>query len=50
MSTGDCSSDEDLAADHIPYAEREEWADVIPIEQDDGQNPVVLIAYSEKCK
>ncbi|XP_037025203.1 protein farnesyltransferase/geranylgeranyltransferase type-1 subunit alpha [Bradysia coprophila] len=50
MSTGDCSSDEDLAPDHVPYSERKEWADVIPIEQDDGQNPVVLIAYSEKFK
>lgn len=50
MSAGDSSSDEDLAPDYIPYSERKEWADVTPIEQDDGENPVVLIAYSETCK
>lgn len=50
MSAGDWSSDEDLAPDYVPYAERTDWADVTPIAQDDGQNPVVLIAYSEKCK
>jgi len=47
---GDNSSDEELSTDWIPYAERKEWADVIPLEQDDGENPVVVIAYSEKFK
>ncbi|KAJ6648349.1 Protein farnesyltransferase/geranylgeranyltransferase type-1 subunit alpha [Pseudolycoriella hygida] len=50
MSAGDWSSDEDLAPDYVPYSERREWADVTPLEQDDGQFPVVLIAYSEKFK
>lgn len=50
MSGNNSSSDEDLAADYVPYSERQEWADVIPLEQDDGKSPIVLIAYSEKCK
>lgn len=46
---GDNSSDEDMPSDWIPYSERDDWADVRPLEQDDGDNPVVVIAYSEKC-
>ena len=34
----------------ILYREREEWKDVTPIPQDDGDNAVVRIAYSEKCE
>lgn len=44
------SSDEELSNEWIPYSERSEWKDVEPLEQDDGENPVVVIAYSEKCK
>lgn len=43
------SSDEEFANEWIPYAERSEWKDVTPLEQDDGDNPVVMIAYSDKC-
>jgi len=44
------SSDEDCVADYIPYSERSEWADVTPIAQDDGEHPVVAIAYSSKFR
>lgn len=44
------SSDEDLPTNWVPYAKRPEWGDVTPLEQDDGQNPVVAIAYSDNCK
>lgn len=44
------SSDEEFSNDWIPYSKRPEWKDVTPLEQDDGENPVVVIAYSERCK
>ena len=32
---------------YVPFAEREEWADVVPLEQDDGPgDPVVSIQYT----
>lgn len=47
---GDESPDEELLpADYKPYSQRPEWSDVQPLEQDDGENPVVMIAYSDKC-
>ncbi len=33
----------------VPYAQRKEWADVTPLPQDDGDDPVVRIAYDKKC-
>lgn len=32
------------------YRHRKEWSDVQPIKQFDGPNPVVAIAYSERCE
>ena len=46
---GDSSSDDDLPSDFVPYSRRKEWQDFVPLAQDDGDNPIVLIAYSEKC-
>ena len=34
----------------VPYSERPEWADVTPLPQDDGPDPVVKIAYNERCE
>lgn len=32
------------------YSNDPDWADVQPIPQDDGENPLVPIAYSRECK
>ncbi|KNC72801.1 hypothetical protein SARC_14640, partial [Sphaeroforma arctica JP610] len=31
----------------MAYADRKEWEDVVPIEQDDGPNPPCAISYSK---
>lgn len=46
----DTSEDYSSESSWTPYAERAEWSDVQPLEQDDGPVPVVRIAYSSKCK
>lgn len=33
----------------IFYKDRPEWKDVEPLAQDDGEEPVVTIAYSKEC-
>lgn len=33
----------------VLYSKRDDWSDVKPLPQVEGENPVVKIAYSEKC-
>lgn len=45
------SSDEEFnEKNFVLYKDRPDWKDVTPIPQDDGEEPVVAIAYSKRCK
>ena len=44
-------SDDNISTpEFVFYRDREEWKDVVPIPQNDGEFPIVKIAYSEQCK
>ena len=43
-------SDNEGSCDWIFYKDRPDWKDLKPIPQDDGPNPVVRIAYTDKCE
>lgn len=44
------SSIDESENEWIFYRDREEWKDVKPVPQDDGDVPIVAIAYSDRCE
>ena len=50
MSNTDSDNESDDLSNQLPYSDRPEWTDVVPIEQDDGPNAVVKIAYSDRFR
>ena len=50
MSYSDSDTESDSLNHQLFYSHRPEWTDVKPIEQDDGPNAVVKIAYTDRFR
>jgi protein farnesyltransferase/geranylgeranyltransferase type-1 subunit alpha len=50
MSDSGSENELDELSNQLEYSDRPEWFDVVPIEQDDGPNAVVRIAYSDRFR
>ena len=50
MSNTDSDNESEHSFNTVSYSHRPEWSDVRPIEQDDGPNAVVKIAYSDRFR
>ena len=50
MSDSGSDNESDDHCQQLEYSRRPEWSDVTPIEQDEGPNPVVRIAYTDRFR
>lgn len=50
MSESTSDSEHDETTFHISYSKHPDWSDLQPIPQDDGPNPVVKIAYTDRFR
>jgi len=50
MSNSSSDEESEGLPNQLEYSARPEWSDVVPIEQDDGPNAVVKIAYSDRFR